>query len=131
MRLQKTERNLRLEMYSSSVCSFEKPTRIPPMIIKIPKRFGNKSIVVVLKKPTSSPVNDNPLLKKTGTEISTFLITPESVRIPMINDGIKINQPMFLKRCGKSCNVFISNNFKIDNSNVTKTLQNVKDILHF
>lgn len=46
-------------MYSSSISSFEKPVRIPPTIIKIPKRFGKNAISVVVNKPESSLLNGN------------------------------------------------------------------------
>jgi hypothetical protein len=49
IRLQKTDFNLKLEIYSSSIFSLENPTSIAPIISKIPKRFGKKSIAVFLK----------------------------------------------------------------------------------
>ena len=51
IKLQKTDFNLKLEIYSSSIFSFEKSTSIPPIIISTPNKFGNKSISAVWKKP--------------------------------------------------------------------------------
>lgn len=107
IKLQNTDFNLKLEMYSSSIFSFEQPTRIPPIIIKIPNRFGKIAISVFLNNPVSSLLRGNPELKNTGNDTSGKLRISVNDNIPKINDGMKIIQPIFLKWFGKSFNVFM------------------------
>lgn len=62
IKLQKTDFSLKPEIYSSSIFSFEHPMNIPPIMIKIPNRLGNKSISVFVNNLGFSLLKGTPEL---------------------------------------------------------------------